>query len=425
MPPAAQERRRHDALAAPPPDGLRLDRRRRARLRPRPHSDEGARRGGRRSRSPGARRAGWRRRSGSSPDDFSPARTPPDGTARPVPTRGARPADPPRGGAGRPRRRRRADEAVGRGALPACTTPWSRPQARSVHVAQVDPMLLADGTYFALERRRRARRLRGLEPPRQALHGQRGRAGLWWLLDPASEPARVRAMFVRADGTRRGLGRRILEACEEAARAEGFTRSALVATLPGVPLYLAYGFRPLAEYEVTFPDGIAILCVSMGRASRGARRRVAGLPVQGVSELVLEVSDLERAERFYVDVLGLPVVERWPGRGAVWVMAGSGTRIGLWSPRSASLAAGAGDTSTTRCGSTRRLRRRGRAPARPRARPAADLLRGQRPGPRALRRRSRRQRRRALDLGRRPPPRPRHLNLRPSETCRSWLCPGV
>ena len=60
---------------------------------------------------------------------------------------------------------------------------------------------------------------------------------------------------------------------------------------------------------------------------------MAGLPVHGVSELVLEVSDLERAERFYVDVLGLPVVERWPGRGAVWVMAGTGTRIGLWLPQ--------------------------------------------------------------------------------------------
>ena len=60
---------------------------------------------------------------------------------------------------------------------------------------------------------------------------------------------------------------------------------------------------------------------------------MAGLPVKGVSELVLEVSDLERAERFYVDVLGLPVVERWPGRGAVWVMAGTGTRIGLGLPQ--------------------------------------------------------------------------------------------
>jgi catechol 2,3-dioxygenase-like lactoylglutathione lyase family enzyme len=54
--------------------------------------------------------------------------------------------------------------------------------------------------------------------------------------------------------------------------------------------------------------------------------------VAGVSELVLEVSDLERAERFYSDVLALPVVERWPHRDAFWVLAG-GTRIGLWKPQ--------------------------------------------------------------------------------------------
>jgi catechol 2,3-dioxygenase-like lactoylglutathione lyase family enzyme len=56
-------------------------------------------------------------------------------------------------------------------------------------------------------------------------------------------------------------------------------------------------------------------------------------PVSGVSELVLEVSELERSERFYVDKLGLPVVERWPHRAAVWVLAGPGTRIGLWEPQ--------------------------------------------------------------------------------------------
>ena len=59
----------------------------------------------------------------------------------------------------------------------------------------------------------------------------------------------------------------------------------------------------------------------------------ARLPVSGVSELVLEVVDLEAAERFYAEVLGLPVVERWPDREAVWVMAGERTRIGLWRPQ--------------------------------------------------------------------------------------------
>jgi catechol 2,3-dioxygenase-like lactoylglutathione lyase family enzyme len=59
----------------------------------------------------------------------------------------------------------------------------------------------------------------------------------------------------------------------------------------------------------------------------------SGIPVSGVSELVLEVVDLEASERFYAEVLGLPVVDRWPDREAVWVMAGERTRIGLWRPQ--------------------------------------------------------------------------------------------
>ena len=58
-----------------------------------------------------------------------------------------------------------------------------------------------------------------------------------------------------------------------------------------------------------------------------------GIPVTGVSELVLEVLDLERAERFYADVLGFPVVDRWDEGGRVWLMAGALTRIGLWRPQ--------------------------------------------------------------------------------------------
>jgi catechol 2,3-dioxygenase-like lactoylglutathione lyase family enzyme len=58
-----------------------------------------------------------------------------------------------------------------------------------------------------------------------------------------------------------------------------------------------------------------------------------GVRVTGVSELVLEVVDLEASEAFYSGVLGLPVVERWPDREAIWVMAGEGTRIGLWRPQ--------------------------------------------------------------------------------------------
>ena len=80
-------------------------------------------------------------------------------------------------------------------------------------------------------------------------------------------------MFVRADWTRRGLGRRILEACEAAARDEGFRDLTLVATLPGVPLYLAFGFQPVDELEVELPDGVRIDCVSMTKPIAAALKQ--------------------------------------------------------------------------------------------------------------------------------------------------------
>jgi catechol 2,3-dioxygenase-like lactoylglutathione lyase family enzyme len=67
-----------------------------------------------------------------------------------------------------------------------------------------------------------------------------------------------------------------------------------------------------------------------------------GIPVTGVSELVLEVADLDAAEAFYAGVLGLPVVERWQQREAVWVLAGERTRIGLWKGPQVGIAGGRG-----------------------------------------------------------------------------------
>jgi GNAT superfamily N-acetyltransferase len=131
------------------------------------------------------------------------------------------------------------------------------------YVPEVDRMLIADGTYFVLEA--------GAEPV--ACGGWSRRDRLYTgsgdseddarLLDPRTEAARVRAMFVRPDWTRRGLGRRILEACEDSARREGFRQLSLMATLPGLPLYVAYGFEALDEVEITMPDGITLPCVAM------------------------------------------------------------------------------------------------------------------------------------------------------------------
>jgi catechol 2,3-dioxygenase len=39
------------------------------------------------------------------------------------------------------------------------------------------------------------------------------------------------------------------------------------------------------------------------------------MPVQSIGHAVLKVSNIERAEAFYCDVLGLPVATRWDGLG--------------------------------------------------------------------------------------------------------------
>lgn len=135
------------------------------------------------------------------------------------------------------------------------------------HVAQVDPMLLEDGTYFVMEV--------GDELVGCGGWSRRGRPYMGGsavvdddrMLDPASEGAHVRAMFVRADWTRRGLGRRILEACEATAGREGFRQLDLVATLPGIPLYRAFGFVSTGEIEdIVLADGVRLPCLAMTRA---------------------------------------------------------------------------------------------------------------------------------------------------------------
>jgi GNAT superfamily N-acetyltransferase len=131
------------------------------------------------------------------------------------------------------------------------------------HVAVVDLMLIEDGTYFVAEADGDLVACGGWSRRDKLYTGSGAARGDVRLLDPATEPARVRAMFVRADWTRRGLGRRILAACETAAKAEGFRTLALMATLSGLPLYQSYGFRVLAYAAVPLPNGVTVDCASM------------------------------------------------------------------------------------------------------------------------------------------------------------------
>jgi GNAT superfamily N-acetyltransferase len=85
------------------------------------------------------------------------------------------------------------------------------------------------------------------------------------LLDPKTDAAKIRAFFVHPEWARRGIGGMILEACERAATAAGFTRLEMGATLTGVPFYRAKGYTELDRSEVPLGDGLTLPIVRMGK----------------------------------------------------------------------------------------------------------------------------------------------------------------
>jgi len=126
-----------------------------------------------------------------------------------------------------------------------------------------DRMLIEDGSFFVIEADGELVACGGWSRRDKLYTGSGETATDARLLDPATEPARVRAMFVRSDWTRRGLGTMILEASEAAAAAEGFSSLSLMATEPGVPLYQRYGFTVVEQAQVPMPDGCSITCTAM------------------------------------------------------------------------------------------------------------------------------------------------------------------
>ncbi len=74
-------------------------------------------------------------------------------------------------------------------------------------------------------------------------------------LRPGIDPARIRAFFIDPDWARRGVASAILNACEAAALAEGFTSLSLAATLTGVAFYRRHGFFEGRPFDTPLPNG--------------------------------------------------------------------------------------------------------------------------------------------------------------------------
>lgn len=173
-------------------------------------------------------------------------------------------------------------------------TDYTPPQIEGAlaSVYGVDSRLIADGTYFAVERAPGET----VGPPREGVQGEAreaeqgtGRAdgesaiigcGGWsrWrtlfggdhfggredvVLDPHHDAAKIRAFFVHPAWARRGIGRMILDACERAAREAGYSALEMGATLTGVPFYQAMGYTTVEALEVPLANGASLPIVRM------------------------------------------------------------------------------------------------------------------------------------------------------------------
>jgi GNAT superfamily N-acetyltransferase len=140
-------------------------------------------------------------------------------------------------------------------------------QVRSAitYIGAVDRMLLEDGTYFVIEEGGDVVACGGWSRRDKLYTGSGEGDDDARLLDPETEAARIRAMFVRPDRTRRGLGTMIMDAAEAAARAEGFRTMALMSTMPGLPLYERAGFVVDAYLPIQMPDGTSVEGAEMSK----------------------------------------------------------------------------------------------------------------------------------------------------------------
>jgi len=86
------------------------------------------------------------------------------------------------------------------------------------------------------------------------------------VLDPERDAAKIRAMYTHPDHVRRGVGRRMLSVCEEAARQAGFRRVELMATMAGIPLYRASGYVPVESIASGPIDGVRVPLVRMHKS---------------------------------------------------------------------------------------------------------------------------------------------------------------
>ena len=145
--------------------------------------------------------------------------------------------------------------------------PWYSPaqvDAAVGSVFAVDTQLIEDGTYFVAARGLTIVGCGGWSRRRTLFGADRGHTSdAASVLDPACDPARIRAFFVHPTYARRGIAAALMRLCEQAAAGAGFKTMELVATLAGEPLYAASGFAAVEHFEIPLVGTLAMAVVRM------------------------------------------------------------------------------------------------------------------------------------------------------------------
>ena len=129
----------------------------------------------------------------------------------------------------------------------------------------VDNQLIEDETYFVVVNKDERIVGCGGWSKRKTLYGasryEQSRDSN--LLNPKTDPAKIRAFFIHPDFARQGIGTMILDACENEAKAHGFTSAEMMATLPGVKLYQVRGYEGDEQVKVPIGENEDIICFRM------------------------------------------------------------------------------------------------------------------------------------------------------------------
>lgn len=138
------------------------------------------------------------------------------------------------------------------------------------HALGLDTQLVEDGTYFVVfpsDTPEQIVACGGWSFRRTLFGSDHGPDRESALLDPATDAAKIRAIFVHPGWARQGIGTLLLRHCEEAAEEAGFRRFEMGSTLTGIPLYSLKGYVEFERVAVPLPNGEALPIVRMAKSA--------------------------------------------------------------------------------------------------------------------------------------------------------------